>query len=65
MSWQNIEHRIWDTKLFYATFAYNTALQDTTDFTYFRLVHGREDMKAVDAMLLHHPGHDKGDNDPA
>ncbi|KAK8765138.1 hypothetical protein V5799_032249 [Amblyomma americanum] len=46
------DHRNWDAILPYVTFAYNTALQETTRFTPFRLVHGREATTMLDAMLL-------------
>ncbi|KAK8771789.1 hypothetical protein V5799_024968 [Amblyomma americanum] len=46
------DHRNWDEILPYITFAYNTALQETTRFTPFRLVYGRDALTMLDAMLL-------------
>lgn len=48
----NVEHNNWDDVLPYVVFAYNTAVQETTGFTPFRLVHGREVTTMLDAMLL-------------
>lgn len=48
----NVEHKNWDDVLPYVIFAYNTAVQETTGFTPFRLVHGREVTTMLDAMLL-------------
>lgn len=47
-------HKTWNEILPYATFAYNTALQETTRFTPFELVFGRPVTTTLDAML---PGH--------
>lgn len=47
----DIEHRTWDKILPYATFAYNTALQETTRMTPFQLVFGRTVTTPLDAML--------------
>lgn len=47
----DLEHRTWDKILPYATFAYNTALQDTTKVTPFQLVYGRTVTTPLDAML--------------
>ncbi|KAM7285125.1 DDE-type integrase/transposase/recombinase [Ixodes scapularis] len=38
----DVEHKTWDEVLPYVTFAYNTAVQETTGFTPFQLVHGRK-----------------------
>lgn len=51
----DVEHRTWDDILPYVTFAYNTATQETTGFSPFRLVHGREVITMLDAMLPHEP----------
>lgn len=51
----DIEHKNWDDILPYITFAYNTARQETTRMTPFRLVHGREVRTMLDAMLPHEP----------
>lgn len=48
----DVDHKNWDDVLPYVTFAYNTAVQETTGFTPFRLVHGREAVTTLDAMLL-------------
>ncbi|KAK8773268.1 hypothetical protein V5799_012199 [Amblyomma americanum] len=47
----DVEHKMWDVILPYVTFAYNTAPQETTKFTPFRLVYGREARTMLDAML--------------
>ncbi|XP_072142934.1 uncharacterized protein [Dermacentor andersoni] len=41
----------WDVILPFVVFAYNTAVQETTQMTPFRLVHGREATTTLDAML--------------
>ncbi|KAK8777518.1 hypothetical protein V5799_029140 [Amblyomma americanum] len=45
------EHTTWDVILPYVVFAYNTAVQETTQMTPFRLVHGRDATTTLDAML--------------
>ncbi|KAK8779773.1 hypothetical protein V5799_018887 [Amblyomma americanum] len=45
------EHKTWDVILPYVVFAYNTAVQETTQMTPFRLVHGRDATTTLDAML--------------
>ena len=47
----DVQHKTWDRILPYVTFAYNTAVQETTRFTPFRLVYGREVQTMLDAML--------------
>lgn len=47
----DMEHRTWDKILPYATFAYNTAVQETTQMTPFQLVFGRTVTTPLDAML--------------
>lgn len=49
----DVQHKTWDQVLPYVTFAYNTAIQETTRFTPFRLVYGREVQTMLDAMLPH------------
>ena len=49
----DVRHKTWDQVLPYVTFAYNTAIQETTRFTPFRLVYGREVQTMLDAMLPH------------
>lgn len=51
----DVQHKTWDEILSYITFAYNTAPQETTGFTPFRLVYGREATTTLDAMLPHFP----------
>lgn len=46
------DHKNWDELLPYVTFAYNTALQETTGFPPFRLVYGRDVVTMLDVMLL-------------
>lgn len=46
------DHKNWDEILPYVTLAYNTATQETTGFTPFRLLYGREVTTMLDAMLL-------------
>ncbi|GBM27758.1 Retrovirus-related Pol polyprotein from transposon 412 [Araneus ventricosus] len=57
----NIEQRNWDEILPFVTFAYNTAKQETTGFTPFYLLHGREAETTLDTMLPVCP--DDVDND--
>uniref|UniRef100_UPI00292D4351 DDE-type integrase/transposase/recombinase n=1 Tax=Bradyrhizobium sp. 33ap4 TaxID=3061630 RepID=UPI00292D4351 len=57
----DVEHRTWDEILPYVTFAYNTAVQETTGFTPFRLVHGRDASTMLDAMLPHEPNDEESD----
>ena len=45
------EQKNWDEILPFVTFAYNTAKQDTTGFTPFYLLHGREAETTLDTML--------------
>ncbi|KAM7282076.1 DDE-type integrase/transposase/recombinase [Ixodes scapularis] len=59
----DVEHKTWDDLLPYVTFAYNTAVQETTGVTPFQLVHGRKVTTMLDAMLLHEPA-DDGSHDP-
>lgn len=47
----DVQHKTWDEILPYITFAYNTATQETTRFTPFRLVYGREARTMLDVML--------------
>lgn len=47
----DVEHRTWDEILPFVTFAYNTAVQETTGFSPFHLVHGRQATTMLDAML--------------
>lgn len=42
----------WDDILPCVTFAYNTAIQESTRFTPFHLVHSRDVTTTLDAMLL-------------
>lgn len=47
----DVQHKTWDEILPYVTFAYNTATQETTRFTPFRLVYGRDVQSMLDAMI--------------
>lgn len=47
----DVEHKTWDEILPYVTFAYNTAVQETTQLTPFELVYGRRVTTPLDAML--------------
>lgn len=49
----DIEHKTWDEVLPYVTFAYNTAMQETTQMSPFQLVYGRAVTTMLDAMLPH------------
>ncbi|KAM7308039.1 DDE-type integrase/transposase/recombinase [Ixodes scapularis] len=58
----DVEHMTWDEVLPYVTFAYNTAIQETTGVTPFQLVHGRKVTTMLDAMLPHDPTDDGTDD---
>ncbi|KAM7303021.1 DDE-type integrase/transposase/recombinase [Ixodes scapularis] len=58
----DVEHKTWDEVLPYVTFAYNTAVQETTGFTPFQLVHGRKVTTMLDAMLPHEPSDNESDD---
>ncbi|UYV71173.1 hypothetical protein LAZ67_8002033, partial [Cordylochernes scorpioides] len=45
----------WDSILPYVTFAYNTARQETSGYSPFFLVHGREVETPLDSILPYHP----------
>lgn len=47
----DVEHKTWDDILAYVTFAYNTAVQETTGLTPFQLVYGRTVTTTLDSML--------------
>lgn len=47
----DVEHKTWDAILPYVTFAYNTAVQETTQFAPYKLVYGRSPTTTLDAML--------------
>ncbi|GBM61441.1 Transposon Ty3-G Gag-Pol polyprotein [Araneus ventricosus] len=49
----DVEQRNWDTILPFVTFAYNSAKQDTTGFSPFFLVHGRDIVTPLDVILPH------------
>ncbi|GBN78221.1 hypothetical protein AVEN_63595-1 [Araneus ventricosus] len=49
----DVEQRNWDTILPFVTFAYNSAKQDTTEFSSFFLVHGRDIATPLDVVLPH------------
>ncbi|KAM7293826.1 DDE-type integrase/transposase/recombinase [Ixodes scapularis] len=58
----DVEHKTWDEVLPYVTFAYNTAVQETTGMTPFQLVHGRKVTTMLDAKLPHEPAVDGSDD---
>ncbi|KAM7290794.1 DDE-type integrase/transposase/recombinase [Ixodes scapularis] len=58
----DVEHKTWDEVLPYVTFAYNTAVQETTGVTPFQLVHGRKVTTMLDVMLPHEPAVDGSDD---
>ncbi|GFV48617.1 retrovirus-related Pol polyprotein from transposon 297 [Trichonephila clavipes] len=47
----DVEQKNWDEILPFVTFAYNTVKQETTGFTPFYLLHGREAETTLDTML--------------
>lgn len=47
----DVQHKTWREVLPYVTFAYNTATQETTRFTPFRLLYDRDVQTMLDAML--------------
>lgn len=47
----DLEQKNWDEVLPFVTFAYNTARQNTTDFSPFFLLHGREAETTLDTMF--------------
>ncbi|UYV66564.1 K02A2.6-like [Cordylochernes scorpioides] len=47
----DVEQKEWDVILPFITFAYNTAKQDTTGFTPFSLIHGREVETTLDTLF--------------
>ncbi|GBM45531.1 hypothetical protein AVEN_210255-1 [Araneus ventricosus] len=49
----DVEQRNWDTILPFVTFAYNSAKQNTTGFSPFFLVHGRDIYSPLDVILPH------------
>ncbi|UYV65991.1 K02A2.6-like, partial [Cordylochernes scorpioides] len=55
------EQKNWDEVLPFVTFAYNTAKQETTGFSPFFLVHGREAETTLDSLLPYHDNDDVGD----
>ncbi|UYV78858.1 K02A2.6-like [Cordylochernes scorpioides] len=51
----DVEQKNWDSIFPSVTFAYNTARQETTGFSPFYLVHGREAEPMLDTLLLYQP----------
>lgn len=49
------DHRNWDKVLPFITFAYNTAVQNTTQFSPFFLLYGREVSSILDSLLPYSP----------
>ncbi|KAM7288648.1 uncharacterized protein ISCGN_028848 [Ixodes scapularis] len=58
----DVEHKTWDEVLPYVTFAYNTAVQETTGVTPFQLVYGRAVTTMLDSMLPHESVDDGSDD---
>ncbi|KAK8765585.1 hypothetical protein V5799_031806 [Amblyomma americanum] len=48
-----VQHRTWDDVLPYVIFAYNTAVEETTNIPPFRVVYGRDMTTMLDVMLPH------------
>lgn len=59
----DVEHKNWEEILPYVTFTYNTAQQETTRMSPFRLLYGREVTTMLDAMLPHERDIDDTDAD--
>lgn len=57
----DIEQKDWDKILPFVTFAYNTAKQNTTGFTPFYLLHGREAETTLDTMFPFGPEETESD----
>ncbi|UYV79514.1 hypothetical protein LAZ67_17002951, partial [Cordylochernes scorpioides] len=57
----DVEQKNWDEVLPFVTFAYNTAKQETTGFSPFFLVHGREAETTLDTLLPYQDNDDVGD----
>ncbi|UYV63721.1 hypothetical protein LAZ67_2005419, partial [Cordylochernes scorpioides] len=55
----DVEQKNWDSVLPFVTFAYNTARQETTGFSPFYLVHGREAETMLDTLLPYQPGYEE------
>ncbi|UYV77192.1 K02A2.6-like [Cordylochernes scorpioides] len=51
----DLDQKNWDNILPYVTFAYNTARQETTGYSPFFLVHGREVETPLDSILPYQP----------
>ncbi|UYV66772.1 K02A2.6-like, partial [Cordylochernes scorpioides] len=51
----DVDQKNWDSILPYVTFAYNTARQETTGYSPFFLVHGREVETPLDSILPYQP----------
>ncbi|UYV80120.1 K02A2.6-like [Cordylochernes scorpioides] len=51
----DVDQKNWDNILPYVTFAYNTARQETTGYSPFFLVHGREVETPLDSILPYQP----------
>ncbi|KAM7297212.1 DDE-type integrase/transposase/recombinase, partial [Ixodes scapularis] len=58
----DVEHETWDEVLPYVTFAYNTAVQETTGVPPFQLVYGRTVTTMLDSMLPQEPVDDGSDD---
>ena len=59
----DVDQKNWDELLPFVTFAYNTAIQETTGFTPFYLLHGREAETTLDTMFPYSPDEPDKEND--
>ena len=61
----NSYHNDWDGLLDFVTFAYNTSRQESTGFTPFYLLYGREAVLPVDVALGNNPEMKNGEDGPS
>lgn len=57
----DFKHKTWAVILAYATFPYNTTVQEATKRVTFKLFHGRSPTLTLDVMLLNVSGEDNLD----
>ncbi|UYV66132.1 K02A2.6-like, partial [Cordylochernes scorpioides] len=58
----DVDQKNWDSVLPFITFAYNTARQETTGFSPFFLVHGREAETMLDALFPYQPDYEEDEH---
>ncbi|UYV82546.1 hypothetical protein LAZ67_21002737, partial [Cordylochernes scorpioides] len=58
----DVNQKNWDSVLPFITFAYNTARQETTGFSPFFLVHGREAETMLDALFPYQPDYEEDEH---